>query len=270
MQVTNLTKNKHILHAICKFGYFRNGLKLDQFLIRNNGRFYIYKVNDFFVATESFSWYLNKNILAKNVADISCKFYQPKPGDTIVDIGAGLGEEATIYAEQVGPHGRVYAIEANPAVYAILQELVSLSGFSNVYPFNLALSDQKGSIEIIDTDNSYLSSSFSKGVSGKLYNVPSMPLHQFCSEQHIKQIDLLKVNIEGAERFLRDTFIHSDLLIKNVAISCHDFRYVEAQEDFFRTKQLVTDFLTKSGYTLTSQHTGTAHIDDWVYGTKTA
>src|SRR4051812_15909470 len=40
--------------------------------------------------------------------------YRPQPGDMIVDIGAGRGEDVFAFSRAVGPSGRVVAIEPHP------------------------------------------------------------------------------------------------------------------------------------------------------------
>jgi FkbM family methyltransferase len=43
-----------------------------------------------------------------------------RPGDTVVDVGACLGDTTVPLAEVVGPEGRVYAFEPNPEPFACL------------------------------------------------------------------------------------------------------------------------------------------------------
>ncbi|MGI4872664.1 MAG: FkbM family methyltransferase [Janthinobacterium lividum] len=261
-------KNKSLLFWRCKLGYLRNGQNLKDLKIIDDGRFYIYQVGGLYIASEAFNWYLTRDILAKEVKRISCQYYTPKLGETLIDVGAGLGEEMCIYTDMVGPKGRVYSIEANPVVYNVLQEVVKLNKFANVVPLNLAVSDAPGKVMIDDAPNSYLSSSLQNQTKGKVYEVDGMPFEDFCRANDLLKINLLKVNIEGAERFFSSCFACPDITIENVAIACHDFRFEAEGNEFFRTKQLVTDYLQANGYQTWSQNTGTRYIDDWVYGKK--
>ena len=263
-------EQKHLRFLVCMLGYLRNKQYLKGLKMLDGGRFYIYNVGGMHIASESFNWYLTKEVLAREVQRVSCRYYQPKPGDTVVDVGAGLGEEITVYTGLVGPTGAVYAIEANPSVYGVVKEVVALNRFSNVQTFNLAINSRREKVRIDDAPNSYLSSSLQNLTKGTVYEIPGLPLETFCAEQGIAEIDLLKVNIEGAERFLSTAFSRPGLTVRNVAIACHDFRFEAEGNEFFRTKQLVTDYLEASGYETQSQHTGTRYIDDWVYGKKRA
>lgn len=54
--------------------------------------------------------------------------YAPaRPGDIVVDGGAGFGETALVYAQQVGPDGRVVAIELEPSNLAIIERNLALN-----------------------------------------------------------------------------------------------------------------------------------------------
>ncbi|MDB5233368.1 MAG: FkbM family methyltransferase [Hymenobacter sp.] len=261
-------KNKYLQFVVCKLRYLRNKQNLKGLKVLNEGRFFIYNVGGMHIASEAFNWYLTKEILAKEVQRVSCHYYQPKAGDTIVDVGAGLGEETSIYAAMAGPTGAVYAIEANPVIYGVVKKVIALNKFSNVQVFNVAINSAREKVRIDDAPTSYLSSSLNNLTKGTVYEVEGLPFEAFCVEQGITKIDLLKVNIEGAERFFNTAFSQPGLTIHNVAIACHDFRFEEEGNEFFRTKQLVTDYMEANGYETQSQHTGTRYIDDWVYGKK--
>ena len=87
------------------------------------------------------------------------------------------------------------------------------------------------------------------------------------SAYNLHKIDLLKVNIEGAERLVIETMGDVLPIIRNVAISCHDFRYKhEGGNEFFKTKKIVTDFLMENGFTIQTLKSGLEHRDDWIFG----
>ena len=51
-----------------------------------------------------------------------CLRYQPKPGDTVVDVGAGMGDDTLVFSRMVGPSGRVFSFEAHPDNLRCLQK----------------------------------------------------------------------------------------------------------------------------------------------------
>jgi FkbM family methyltransferase len=60
-----------------------------------------------------------------------------RPGDTVIDIGACLGDTTVPMAEAVGPEGRVYAFEPNPEPFACL--MYNTHRYPQVRCFPLAL-----------------------------------------------------------------------------------------------------------------------------------
>ncbi|HPZ48931.1 MAG TPA: FkbM family methyltransferase [Propionibacteriaceae bacterium] len=87
------------------------------------------------------------------MADLLWRPYRPRPGDVVLDIGAGNGGETFYLAEMVGAAGRVIAIEAAPGPYAALQELVELNGWPQVEALHVAVSDKAGTLRIEDVDH---------------------------------------------------------------------------------------------------------------------
>jgi SAM-dependent methyltransferase len=55
-----------------------------------------------------------------------------RPGDTVLDVGAGSGTDALLAARLAGPRGRVYALDMTPAMSAKLRALVTRLGIANL------------------------------------------------------------------------------------------------------------------------------------------
>lgn len=81
---------------------------------------------------------------------IYLKKYKPGIGDIIVDIGAGQGDEAVIFAEWVGSTGHIYAVEANPTTFKHLKKSCQINNVTNVECYNLALHNKNGKVYIED------------------------------------------------------------------------------------------------------------------------
>jgi protein-L-isoaspartate O-methyltransferase len=54
------------------------------------------------------------------------------PGQTVADVGAGSGYFALRMARAVGPSGRVYALDVEPRLAAVLRERAAAAGLANV------------------------------------------------------------------------------------------------------------------------------------------
>jgi 16S rRNA C967 or C1407 C5-methylase (RsmB/RsmF family) len=57
-----------------------------------------------------------------------------KQGDTVADVGAGVGYHAWRIATRVGPKGTVYATDLQPEMLELLREAMRLRGVKNVIP----------------------------------------------------------------------------------------------------------------------------------------
>lgn len=55
-----------------------------------------------------------------------------KPGDTVLDIGAGSGTDTVLASRLVGESGKVWALDITPAMLAKLRETVGAEGIGNV------------------------------------------------------------------------------------------------------------------------------------------
>jgi ubiquinone/menaquinone biosynthesis C-methylase UbiE len=57
-----------------------------------------------------------------------------RPGQTVAEIGAGSGYLVRRLARAVGPRGRVYAVDAEPRMLAVMIERLGRRGLGNVTP----------------------------------------------------------------------------------------------------------------------------------------
>jgi FkbM family methyltransferase len=57
-----------------------------------------------------------------------------RPGDTVLDVGAYIGTHALAFGERVGPGGRVYSFEAQPASFSLLaRNMAALAQVTTVH-----------------------------------------------------------------------------------------------------------------------------------------
>lgn len=168
--------------------------------------------------------------------------YRPKVGDTIVDVGAEIGTDAVVFSRSVGTTGRVIAIEAVPETYRMLLSTIRANKLANVVPIPKAVSDKPGLIRI-STDKSAEANFISD--TGEL--VESDTLDNMLAQY--ERIDLLKMNIEGAERLAINGMDRTINKTRHIAIACHDFVANEKRNEWFRTKDLVCSYLTSRGFT---------------------
>jgi len=174
-----------------------------------------------------------------------CPFYTPTEGDVVIDVGAGIGEETIIFSNMVGPTGRIIAIEAHPATFACLNASIDHLKFDNALPLQLAIADQRGTVFISD-DDAHLGNSIIHAQRG--ISVESKSIDDVARELKLERIDLLKMNIEGAERLAVQGMSEIAPKVRHVAISCHDFIADAGGDDSFRTLSFVRDQLQLLGF----------------------
>jgi FkbM family methyltransferase len=171
----------------------------------------------------------------------------------IVDVGAGRGEDTLTFSRAVGRTGRVIAVEAHPLTFAILKNLCVLNGLTNVTAVQLALMDKPGSVQIVDSESSWMENTIEYGNGSRGQEVRAATLDDVCVKEGLKDIAFLKMNIEGAERFallgMESVLPH----IRQICVACHDFRSDLGHGEHFRTRGFVENFLIKHGFTLASR-----------------
>ncbi len=84
----------------------------------------------------------------RDAADYWFHVYKPRPGDVIVDIGAGRGEDVFAFSRAVGPAGTVWAIEPHPVSFAALRKSCALNRLTNVTALNYACVDAPAQLQI--------------------------------------------------------------------------------------------------------------------------
>jgi FkbM family methyltransferase len=130
-----------------------------------------------------------------------------KPSMTFVDIGANQGEY-TIFAAKRLTQGKVFAFEPLQNIYNHLQENIALNQFNNIITYNYALSDKNGYATMFTSKDLEIHHSFNEGLSSlfksnyratEIEKVKITVFDQIVNDEKIKKIDLIKIDVEGAE-----------------------------------------------------------------------
>lgn len=129
-----------------------------------------------------------------------------KPGMVCMDVGANLGEMALHMASLTGPTGAVYAFEPVAPVFERLRVHVERNKLQQVVRvLPLALSDQTGSCEIAyaasQADNQGLASivNLEQSDADLKQHIDTVTLDDFVQRENLQRIDLMKIDIQGAE-----------------------------------------------------------------------
>jgi FkbM family methyltransferase len=169
--------------------------------------------------------------------------YQPKAGDVVMEVGAGVGEETLTFSQAVGGHGKVISIEAHPRTYRCLEKMVAYNRLQNVIPVHMAVTEPGCAVVNIGNEDKYLANRLSTtGVS-----VSASTIDRIYRQLGLGRIHFLKMNIEGAERLAIRGMAATLAETEVVCVSCHDFLAKAGPDDGLRTKSLVREFLEQNG-----------------------
>lgn len=130
------------------------------------------------------------------------KFLKSRVNESSVcfDIGANIGYYSLLFAS-LCPQGYVHCFEPIPLNYHILCANSMLNVFANLRANLCAIGDKEGSVEFVVSRDSGFSSLMDTGripAADKIV-VQMNTLDLYCSTHNIKKIDILKVDVEGAE-----------------------------------------------------------------------
>ena len=207
------------------------------------------------------------DVFTAEARDIFLYRYRPRAGDVVFDVGAGVGAETLLFSRLVGASGRVVSLEAHPRTYARLAKLCDVNRLQNVTALQVAASDVDGEATISDSEH-YLQNRIVGAERGGVA-VPARRIDGIARDLGIGRIDLLKMNIEGGERFAIEGLRGIIDGTRNVCIGCHDFLADDGGPDELRTKALVRDFLAAHGFAvMTRDDAPDPWTRDYVYGER--
>ncbi|MEM8870700.1 MAG: FkbM family methyltransferase [Pseudomonadota bacterium] len=125
-------------------------------------------------------------------------------GDTVIDCGANLGLYTLAAAGLVGTRGRVLAVEPQDYAARELRRSARASGFNQVDVAQVAISDSDGHA-MLDVSTGATSASIvhrkdnGNDGQGTAVKVPTRSLDSLVAEYRLTRLDLVKLDVEGAE-----------------------------------------------------------------------
>ncbi len=211
---------------------------------------WIHQYRDGAVTDRHINYRLSLDQYTRDTSEYWFFAYHPRQGDTIIDIGAGKGEETHSFSQAVGPRGTVISIEAHPETFRCVVKLCQYNNLSNVHPLCAAICQREADVTI-DNPHSDIMSSIGNAQQG--FRVHGYTLDQVVEMFGIGTIDFVKMNIEGAEKLAIQGMTECMKNIRFICISCHDFLADQRHNEVFRTKALVEGFLKENGFIIRSR-----------------
>jgi FkbM family methyltransferase len=158
---------------------------------------------------------------------------------TVLDVGANVGKWSLIAAETF-PQATIYALEIVPATAAELRSRTA--GQTRVRPFNLGLADHTGTLTIRYHPSASAHATLTEyphGWEAERIGCPVMRGDEFLGREGIRDIDFLKLDVEGAEH----------LVLRGLEGVLRERRIRFVQFEYGRVN-IMTRFLLKDFYNL--------------------
>jgi FkbM family methyltransferase len=144
-----------------------------------------------------------------------------RPGGTILDVGAHVGEFSILMARWAGSEGHVYAFEPTPVTRTALEDHLTLNEVEDrISVIPMAVSDDCGTAEfyvVSDSPENTLSQKHTRLPGAEKVTVKVTTIDAFCAERRLVP-RLIKMDIEGFElhalRGARETLLsHRPLVV---------------------------------------------------------
>lgn len=147
-------------------------------------------------------------------------------GKVIIDVGGYIGDSVLVLSE-LNP-STIYTFEAVPENYELLKKTMQLNHISNYVAERVALGAETGT-QIMHVCGSGSSSTEREGITFREdVQVPVITLDEYVQQHEIKNIGLIKVDIEGSEpEFLKGAkktiCEQKPILLLSIYHNAHDF-----------------------------------------------
>lgn len=144
-----------------------------------------------------------------------------RPPSVIVDAGANIGLFSVSYASKY-PEAKIFAIEPESSNFEMLTR--NAAPYPNITPIRAALWNENTELNLVDPGFGHTTyqtrGDSAPAASNRQSLVPAITVDRLMSTFNISFIDLLKVNIEGAEK---EVFESASRWISRVGVIAMDF-----------------------------------------------
>jgi FkbM family methyltransferase len=132
------------------------------------------------------------------------------PGGTFVDVGAHWGYFSLLAAGRLGPKGRIVAVEADPRMHRTLRRNLALNGLAGAEAVLAAVAEAPGVLRLAGFDDRQDNWGTSRLIppgagagagaeAATTFAVAAAPLDDLLDGRGVGAVDLVKIDIEGAE-----------------------------------------------------------------------
>jgi FkbM family methyltransferase len=175
-----------------------------------------------------------------------------RPGMTILDIGANIGETTLAFSRLTGKNGKVISFEPDPVTFLRLQEHLELNNCKNVIAINKGLGNSESEMILEKGENNSGGNRISPlQTSGEQISITT--LDKIYHGLNITSLDFIKIDVEGYE-------LH---VLEGGKETIGKFKpefFIELVDDFLRdqgnSSSALVKFLEERNYAVTSAENG--------------
>ena len=177
-----------------------------------------------------------------------------KKGDNVLDVGANIGYFTLMLAKLVGPTGKVFAFEPDPRNISLLKKNIETNGYQNVVVVPKAVSNVNEKCTLFTSQSTFGQNRIYEPKKTK--NQEYVPIESetifldnfFMNNEKIENISFVKIDVEGAEKYVLEGMKNILSLNKNIKI------FSEIDLDFLNdagsSYTEMIEFLEKRGFTV--------------------
>lgn len=174
---------------------------------------------------------------------------------TVFDVGAYVGDFTMLFSRAVGSAGAVHSFEPLSSSFNRLAKICEAAMMRNVYLNQVAVAEAPGSVVLHLYEDDYLAwttradrplASYGIDVQSiSTEKVQAVTIDDYCREKSIETIDLLKLDVEGAEL---QALQGASAMLKEKQVACVSYEFGQTTFDMGNTPAGIEQFLNSVGY----------------------
>jgi FkbM family methyltransferase len=180
-----------------------------------------------------------------------------REGMTVFDVGANVGELTLLFSRFVGAASVVHAFEPCGQTFERLESVCRAASLRNVRLNRLALAEDETSVTMHVYDEEHMSWNTRAarplddyGIDLKPLSVEEAPATTFdlyCERNGIADVDLLKIDVEGAEF---QVMLGAQRMLREKRVRCVTFEFGQTTFDMGNSPDHIESYLRGAGYEL--------------------
>jgi len=254
--------NKVPRSMLMKFGYSKIGSKLVKIVREKQSQKWYdvkYGVKMYLDITNPYTWDLVEG--REHETKVTDAFVKNiKEGDTVIDVGANIGEFSLIASKKVGLKGKIISIEPLKQAAIWLEKNYSLNGFSNYEILEKAMGSKTGTMTLYKKSESSETGILDPEITEKELlssgKIIVDTIDNLISSRNIGTVEMLKIDVEGYEYEVlcgcKDSF--KEKKIKKIICEIHS-SYLEKKG---LDEKMIYSLLKENGFSITVLDAGKA------------